>query len=603
MVFDGLDELASMGKAAAQVARDFIQAVERMIERRNLGPYPVRVIISGRELIVQENETEFRKPRQVLNILPYVVLEDKEAFRDQGKLLEADLRQRWWKNYGNLVGQNFNGVPSQLQIREIDDITAQPLLNYLVALSYRRGKIDFDKTLNLNAIYADLLAAVHERGYERTRTYRPISHIGLKEFVRVLEEIGLAAWHGSDGRSTSVKDILNHCQQSGLTVLLNSFTEGAQAGTTKLLAAFFFRRGSESAGDDATFVFTHKSFGEYLTATRLVRGLERIVAERQKRRANTDEGFDTVDALIHWVKLTGPAVMTEYLQMFMRREIAQRQSSDLKNWHDVLIELMGHAVENLMPMEKIGNMGHAAASRQEVNSSTALLVALNCVSESLESIAKLQLSSEVSFGTFLRRVCPQRLGPKPPLLYSCLSYLDFSGQCLDIVDLYGANLRNTNWSGVRAHYANFGRSFLDGANFNGAKLNWSRFDDANVDGCSFRSAIIDDAVFDTGIFQLKNSDFSESSIINAVFRTSKMSGCNFGGALMAGADFDGVRVVADCRFDRAIAKQDDRRLVRWAGRNKKSGGLLGSLRLVSASELDELNSMNLMKIASEGISS
>ena len=56
LVFDGLDELASTGKSAAQVAKNFVQAVDRMIERRNLGQNPIFSIISGREIIVQENE-------------------------------------------------------------------------------------------------------------------------------------------------------------------------------------------------------------------------------------------------------------------------------------------------------------------------------------------------------------------------------------------------------------------------------------------------------------------------------------------------------------------------------------------------------------------
>jgi hypothetical protein len=199
IVFDGLDELASQGKVAAQVTRDFVQTVERMVERRNMGQHPVFVLLSGREVVIQENETEFRKPRQILSLLPYFISEhDAHAFEDPQALLKRDLRDQWWKAYGQLTGTLHKSMPSALRKDEIGDITSQPLLNYLVALSFARGKLDFRRSIDLNSIYADLVAAVHERGYEGRRAYGPISHIKLNDFVRVLEEIALAAWHGSD---------------------------------------------------------------------------------------------------------------------------------------------------------------------------------------------------------------------------------------------------------------------------------------------------------------------------------------------------------------------------------------------------------------------
>jgi len=96
------------------------------------------------------------------------------------------------------------------------------LLNYLVALSLTRDKLDFSKDINLNVIYADLLAAVHERGYEKHRSHGPIRHMKPEEFYRVLEEVGLAAWHG-DGRTTTVGEIEGHCRASGLGALLDVF--------------------------------------------------------------------------------------------------------------------------------------------------------------------------------------------------------------------------------------------------------------------------------------------------------------------------------------------------------------------------------------------
>ena len=79
IIFDGLDELASQGKAAAETARAFVREVEKVVEKRNLQHVRLRVLISGRELVVQENESEFRRSRQILPC-------SRTLFRSHGKM-------------------------------------------------------------------------------------------------------------------------------------------------------------------------------------------------------------------------------------------------------------------------------------------------------------------------------------------------------------------------------------------------------------------------------------------------------------------------------------------------------------------------------------
>ena len=115
----------------------------------------LQVLISGRELSIQENESEFRQPRQILFLLPYFTPEaEAKQYGDPNGLLKHDLRQDWWTTYGSLTGRNYEGLPRQLRRNDLDEVTAQPLLNYLVALSYTRGKLDFSADVNLNRVYA-----------------------------------------------------------------------------------------------------------------------------------------------------------------------------------------------------------------------------------------------------------------------------------------------------------------------------------------------------------------------------------------------------------------------------------------------------------------
>ncbi len=229
-------------------------------------------------------------------------------------------------------------MPTELAQANLQDITAQPLLNYLVALSYMRGTVQISETSNLNEIYADLLGAVYERGWasdqhpelQGTRTvykrgwadnqHPALQGIEESHFVRILEEVALAAWHG-DGRTTTVKAIEAHCDNSGLKGLLAAFQEGTKAGVTRLLMAFYFRQSGSLSSGEKTFEFTHKSFGEYLTARRIVNGIDRIHTELERRRETFDGGWDERQALAYWAALCGPSAMDEYLFSFLCNEV------------------------------------------------------------------------------------------------------------------------------------------------------------------------------------------------------------------------------------------------------------------------------------------
>lgn len=228
-------------------------------------------------------------------------------------------------------------MPKDLDRGNLTEITAQPLLNYLVALSYVQNKLTLSEQTNLNTVYADLLNAVYERGYEDNRRHAALGDMEKWQFIRVLEEIALAAWHG-DGRTTTVAEIERHCKSSGLQRLLAIFEEGAKAGVTRLLAAFYFRQ-SGIKGNERTFEFTHKSFGEYLTACRIVRAMERIQKQLDRRQEDMEDGWDERAALLHWAEVCGPTRMDIYLLSFLRDEVALKPVEQISQWQQTFAHL------------------------------------------------------------------------------------------------------------------------------------------------------------------------------------------------------------------------------------------------------------------------
>jgi len=587
LIFDGLDELASQGKAAAEMARAFVRMVDLAVEKRNQQSVKLRALISGRELIVQENESEFRRPRQILTLLPYFMtfpsnnegrlVQDGEEYHDPENLLKNDLRQQWWANYGILAGGSYKGLPNELDRKDMGEITAQPLLNYLVALSFTRKKLDFTKDINLNLIYADLVAAVHERGYEK-HPHVYIRHMTLKDFFRILEEIGLASWHG-DGRTTTVREIQEHCNASGLGSMLDSFQDGAKAGVMRLLAAFFFRQYGQRSSGDSTFVFTHKSFGEYLTAKRIVRAVERVIREMERRTESPDEGWDERDVLKHWAQICGPSAITPYLHDFLLNEMKLRSNEELTQWQNRLACLFSYMLRNGMPMEQLGIVPFNKAIHQSRNAEEALLVALSACARFTKQVNKIENVNMNAFGEWLQQIRKERTIFES-VAEKCLSFLDLSGNRLSFgnfifadlnhsnlqfasaifslfysanleevnlrdanllganledADLRGADLRDANLEGTDLREAN-----LEGANLQGAHLKDADLEGANLGGADLRKAVLDNAYL-VGI-NIKKADFRGASLKGADFRGSNPRGQDLRGANLEGADLEGARI-------------------------------------------------------------
>jgi uncharacterized protein YjbI with pentapeptide repeats len=526
----------------------------------------LRVLLSGRELVVQENESEFRRPRQILNLLPYfnplstddendVIVQDGIEYEDPGKLLQRDARQEWWKNYGVLTGKHFKGLPKELNRDDLAEITAQPLLNYLVALSFTRDKLDFSKDINLNSIYADLVTAVYERRYEKRRAYGPIRHMTLDQFSRVLEEIGLAAWHG-DGRTTTVREIEEHCKASGVGSMLDDFQEGAKAGVTRLLAAFFFRQYGQRISGDPTFIFTHKSFGEYLAARRVVRAIERAGRELERRVSNPDEGWDERDALKHWVQICGPSAMSTYLHTFLLNEVRLRSRTELEGWQGQLTRLFNFVLRHAMPMEQLQIATFREAMFQSRNAEEALLVALNACAQTIGRRSVIQQPDLTTFGTWLMRIEGQS-NSIGRLARRSLSFLSLPGVDLFSQDLIEASLISSDLEGTEATFvcaefadlssANFKNAILMQVDFFHSDLSNTNFERANLSRANMCSANLEGA-------NLTGANLKGANLTGANLTGADLKGANLTGANLTGANLEGTNL-KDVKVDECVAEQ------------------------------------------------
>ena len=485
LIFDGLDELAMQGNVGAEVARQFVDEVRRKVDRFNLGELRLQVLLSGRELVVQDL---LRQPQQILHLLPYYIAEQErkdreERYVDAQGLLAADQRQTWWQQYAKAKGLVEPNFPEPLKKKSLTEITSQPLLNYLVVLSYLQGDLNFDEDTTLNDVYANLLKAVYKRDWAGGKQHPSLEGIDYPDFIRLLEEIALTTWHGN-GRTTTLAAIEKRCQHSGLQQKLALFQAGNEEDksvVTRLLAAFYFRR-SGLQGSEKTFEFTHKSFSEYLTAKRLVRGLQRIQLMRDRQQEYPEDGWDEKAALAYWAELCGPTAIDAYLLDFIRTELQLQAPETARQWQQTLCQLIGFMLRHGMPMERLTHLRtFQTANQQARNAELALLAVLNACARSTEACSAIDWPPEApeAFGHWLSRLAGQR----PPsrdtsLALCCLSYLDLQRCCLIVKDLSNADLSNADLSNADLSNADLSNADLSNAVLSNAVLSNADLSDA-----------------------------------------------------------------------------------------------------------------------------
>ena len=537
IIFDGLDELAMQGKIAEKTAQDFVREVQSKVGQFNQQKTCVQVLISGREVVVQANETAFRKEGQIFYVLPYFLPEHdrQQHYVDTKKLLQQDQRQLWWKRYGKASGSGYTRLPPELNQGNLTEITAQPLLNYLVALSLQRGALKFSEETNLNAVYADLLTAIYERGWAGYQ-HAAIQGIEEKDFVRILEEIALASWHGN-GRTTTVKEIESHCDNSGLKKLLTLFQRGFQddskASITRLLTAFYFRQSGNDNSGEKTFEFTHKSFGEYLTARRIVREVRLIHKKLEDRKTDPDEGWDEREALKRWAILCGSSAMDEYLFKFVMDEVRLehlQDSSHVAKWQQTFCHLIWFMLLHGMPMERLDlRPNFQEQNRQARNSEDSLLAILGVFNRLTKNRSRIKFPSQHAFGTLLARLQGQRTVRSNPMSFYCLSYLDLSGCILYMRDFYEADLTGSNLRDSQLLYANLVHANLQGANLQGAQLQAANLEGANLQAANLRDANLRDA-------NLLGANLLGAILVHANLQATNLEGANLQAAILLGAN-------------------------------------------------------------------
>ena len=440
------------------------------------------------------------------------------------------------------------------------------MLNYLLSLSYLRQDIKFTSDTNLNQIYADLLDSVHERKYTGSRTHTGINNLEKNNFIRILEEIALVVWH-ENGRTASIDRIMERCKEANIASYFDEFKGDAESGVIRLLMAFYFREFDGSQGDK-TFEFTHKSFGEYLTAKRIMLELDIMLDEVERGRSRAGSGWTVEYAFEKWIKICGAQYISYELNRFIGGELKimmlkQNGLEKVKKYQSLMIELIQMSVNGQSPIK---NLSLSSFKEDLTYSNIAeidmLIIHSLCARYTNDVIKNVKYNDEKAFDSWIHRLdynidgqfnhldlrkCDLRnifLGcnfdstilDDGNSLFSSFFMSTFKNASLKNAKLYVTNFENVDFEGANFENAKLVESSLKGANIknvclSGANLERTNFTKVQAEGADFMIANLEDA-------NLNEANFTNANFVGANFKNANLNGTDFTNANLENANFE-----------------------------------------------------------------
>ncbi|WP_346911766.1 pentapeptide repeat-containing protein [uncultured Roseibium sp.] len=607
-VFDGLDELSRSEEAAKGVSEKFIRNVRELLGAMNRGGLKAAAIVLGRSVAVKDafDEADAMKLSALLHVMPLKPLDqktlevgsqqtgeepDQEDFNDPAEIRKNDDRKVFWKRWLAASGQPEETEAMALVNKNLDDLTAEPLLFYLLILSGYADK-DADRAAdNRNRVYREIFRRVHKRDKGQldkgNTTGHPSSHrLNKKAFFHLMECLGLAIWQGG-GRTGSKADFEKY---RGLHAYdREELFEDEEFASLKNVALQFYTR---SVGDtDQGFEFVHKSFGEYLAGCALLRAARELSSQFKRPK----------DFCLEWLEMFGVQPVTPEIQGFLKDQCRLEDVRYVKTLKTQLIKHMNWVLDSGFPAHKLDNISSwSMAEARQRNATGALMAVLSALAsaqgrEILQSGELMDVEGADERQEVLKEArvvldwpdtrSAQRLietlqitNDRTTAHYLCLGWLDFtvsdgtecileilnlrnvdlSGASLNGAFLFKAQLASANLSEADLCNADLSSAYLGNADLSRANLNDANMYMTNLAGADLFEANLSGAsLFKANLSEadLSRANLSAANMYKANLSEADLSGADLSGAETIGADFGGSLLVsADLHASEGISQ-------------------------------------------------
>lgn len=469
LIFDGLDELSRPGEGAAQVVNLFANRLNAL--HSELGSHMLALVASRTVGFQEAIKYLAAQPEQAFEVTGLCPLGDSRDVIGDEAIKTQDQRPDWWHGYATATGQPA-ATPEAMTHESLENLTAEPLLCYLLALSgYVTG--DWRKAAeNHNRIYEKLIGEVWRRGWGDGGRLGPGRALTQEDFVRLMESVALAAWHGGDTRTADETRFAEACDILGTTDLWAEFKDinGPDMGN---LALNFYLKTCDH--DRRGFEFTHKSFGDYLTA----RALFAVAVDLAPRIAKYKK-FVAAE----WLRAIGNGKMTDEIVDFIRAEASLAGTLTCHNVQSGFEMLASYALAEGLPAHNDAKYWREAEARQN-SAEWAVWAMMNAAARITGTLSNIKFQDSDSLDTLLSRA-----GLAGYLFNTCMSHAEIKNQdmyskLLSLANLSRCILENTALFYCQIRFASIISTSIKRGRFMECSFFHTRIDDTEFYECFF----------------------------------------------------------------------------------------------------------------------
>lgn len=572
VVFDGLDEISMQGTAGESISKTFIHNLKIKSGLCSNVNRDIKFIVTGRDLAIQSCENVIKDIKCYLALLAYYIPNKNNMFppeesSDPYKLLNIDQRLLWWKKFSKQKGFDSESMPESILTEELEPINSQPLLGYLLALSYLRGSVNFSKKPNLNTIYQDLLESVFDRQYasdsgDSNQVHNSIDMLSKADFDILMQEVALAIWH-CNGTTATENYIYHHLKENELDQLLESITIESEKGVSNLLLSFYFRKKGQTDKGESTFEFTHKSFGEYLTSKKLVNLIIELTEAHSERKISYRKGKKFEDIISEWIKATGISSFNQYFYSFIEDEFKNLNlpQQKLEEVLELIQKMLNHSIRYNFSLENIPKLTYTKMLTYTKNANLALVAfhsaccnVLHAPEDKLFIINDYERRDE-DINAWLY------VNSYREVLSEYLHHMDFSAVSLFRDTFTCSNFSYSTFSNCDMFDVLFCDSYLFCINMSSSELSMCNFENSMLEEADFDVSTISKSIFKSSYLESSSfidvdcsaSDFSLANFSMAKLNRAEFVDCNFTGTNFEKADLTNA-IFINCNFDKASFK-------------------------------------------------
>ncbi|NJP11193.1 MAG: hypothetical protein HC866_18380 [Leptolyngbyaceae cyanobacterium RU_5_1] len=486
-----------------------------------------------------------------------------ELYRNGGREaleMDDDHQNRWFAQWGQLVGtEKAIDVQQFLQDDRCPDrvreLAREPLLLYLLAAMHRDGELTLQmfegggEITAKNLIYSRTLDWVLTKQRPEWLN-RDLTEIETEGLQQILAEAGLCVVQ-SGGEHAPIKMIEARLknEQMAKSLLDEARSRLGDNPLRNALAAFYLQPGK---GGDGSVEFAHKSFGEFLYASRLKESLSEWALpglKRQKFYISTERMDWEIYDLLGFGSLTPEIV--EYLMLFLdacpemfNSEKVLRLFKRLENFYFRWCD--GEFIDADPPTlpqkkmrilrEQLGDRDISIGQRQiDIHAGLNVMILLfalhrygqmkddlkaqinfhPCVQKNTSDFDDSQLRRIIQYSYCIRNTRFRAI------LGALLIGSNLSNSSLHIMSLSYINLSQSNLKGVSCwssdlRNANLSNADLSGGNFTNTSFHKAKFLNANLSSTKLISAVFVEA-------DLSGADLCDANLANTNLHNASLT--------------------------------------------------------------------------------